>query len=261
MSSTADPLPPLVVVPVYGNLDVVARALTSIDTHTAVEVPLLVIDDAGPERLTEAAVASLVASGRRVRLIAHPANLGFVSSVNEGFASRDGRDVVIVNSDVVVFCGWLDGLQEAAATAPRVASVTAMTNAGSIATDEAASRCTAPGELAMLARTARVDGGVPRRIPVAVGHCVYVSDAALRDVGEFDPAFSPGYGEEVDWSIRAVRRGWSHLLSPTVVVWHDAGASFGVRTWLRRRHELRLAWRYPREFVRLRGLPGASMRG
>lgn len=260
MSSTVDPPPPLVVVPVYGNIDLVARALTSIDEHTAVDVPLLVIDDAGPERLTEAALDELLVSGRPVRFVAHPKNRGFVSSANEGFGAREGRDVVIVNSDVVVFAGWLDGLK-AAATAGRVATVTATTNAGSIATDEEASRCSGPGELATLAGAAQGEGRPPRLIPVAVGHCVYITDAALRDVGDFDEAFAPGYGEEVDWSIRAVRRGWNHVLSPAVVVWHEAGGSFGSRSWLRRRHELRLAWRYPREFVILRRRPGQPLRG
>jgi len=99
-----------------------------------------------------------------------------------------------------------------------------------------------------------------QEIPVAVGHCMYLRGAALAQVGGFDPAFSPGYGEEVDWSWRARRKGWRHVAALRTFVTHAAGSSFGpgpARDRLRRRGELRLLARYPVRFVRLR----TSLRG
>ena len=40
---------PVIVVPVYGRLDLTAQCLRAIDDHTYVSVPVLVIDDCGPE--------------------------------------------------------------------------------------------------------------------------------------------------------------------------------------------------------------------
>jgi GT2 family glycosyltransferase len=130
--------------------------------------------------------------------------------------------------------------------------VTALSNNGSIATVPDPAAYPTVDSLSVLAAQADVLGPPAYEIPVGVGHCTYFSNEALADVGPFDEAFSPGYGEEVDWSIRARRRGWRHMAAPGVIVWHDAGASFGRRRMLRRRHELRLALRYPREFVALR---------
>lgn len=255
MSSTAEP--PLVVLPVYGRLDLVERAVRAIDATTATDVPLLVVDDAGPQALEVESLASWLGSSRPWELVTHPVNLGFVGTANDGFARRTGRDVVLVNSDVVVFEGWLDGLRSALTTRPRVASVTASTNNGSLATVAGGSTYASPQALAPVASAARADDEEPRRVPVCVGHCVLIADAALSDVGAFDPAFAPGYGEEVDWSFRAARAGWHHVVAPSVVVWHDGGQSFDRVPVRKRWHELKILRRHPKEFLRLRGLfPG-----
>ena len=64
-------------------------------------------------------------------------------------------------------------------------------------------------------------------LPTAVGHCMFVRRSALDLVGDFDPAFSPGYGEEVDFSQRCLRAGLSHVLADDVLVLHHGGGSFG----------------------------------
>src|ERR1035437_6246695 len=242
--------PPLVFVPVFGQLDLSRRALRALDTCTPNDVAFLVVDDSGPERATEQWLDDVLRPSRARQLVVNAENLGFVRSANLAFARRNGHDVVVVNSDVVVFAGWLGHLR--AAAGPRVGSVTALSNNGSIATVPDPAAYPTVDSLSVLAAQADVLGPPAYEIPVGVGHCIYFSNEALADVGPFDEAFSPGYGEEVDWSIRARRRGWRHMAAPGVIVWHDAGASFGRRRMLRRRHELRLALRYPREFVALR---------
>ncbi|GAB3444441.1 hypothetical protein GCM10027517_24090 [Phycicoccus ginsengisoli] len=251
MSSTSEPTPPLVVLPVYGQVEKAARALRALDRWTSADVPLLVIDDHGAERVDAAWLTDVVSPGRPTTLVSHEENLGFVRTVNEAFAVREGRDVVVVNSDVVVFEGWLEGLT-AAAWDSRTASVTATANRGSVASLPGASELQGPDQLEPLASRARSRAEPARELPVAVGHCVLLTSRALSEVGNFDEAFSPGYGEEVDWSIRAARAGWRHLAAPSTLVWHDGAASFGRRKWLQRRHELLLLRRYPREFTALR---------
>jgi GT2 family glycosyltransferase len=256
--------PALVVVPVYGNLAVAQRCLRSLDATSPQDVAFLVVDDCGPERVTREWLDEAVPSGRPLELVLNVANLGFVRTVNRAFSLREERDVLIVNSDVVVFDGWYDGML-AAAQGSQVASVTAMSNTGSIVTIADGAAYPSPQALASVAVAAREAATAPGAIPVGVGHCMLLTHAALADVGPFDEAFSPGYGEEVDWSLRARRRGWLHVAATDVVVWHDAGGSFGSgRQWLRKRHELRLALRYPREFLALRrsssGLIGGDRR-
>ena len=47
--------------------------------------------------------------------------------------------------------------------------------------------------------------------------------------GQFDDeTFGLGYGEENDFCLRAVERGWRHLLACDTYVFHEGNVSFGV---------------------------------
>jgi len=219
-------------------------------------VAFLVVDDCGPQRVTREWLDEAVSSGRPCELVLNDKNLGFVRTANRAFSLREGRDVLIVNSDVVVFDGWYDGML-AVAQGPRVSERDGDEQRRIGGHGAGWARATAhPMTWLRQRRPRRATASPAVPIPVGVGHCLLLTHAALADVGLFDEAFSPGYGEEVDWSLRARRRGWSHVAATDVVVWHDAGGSFGSgRQWLRKRHELRLALRYPREFLALRVNP------
>ena len=72
--------------------------------------------------------------------------------------------------------------------------------------------------------------GLSVEIPVGVGFCLYLRRDCLRDIGTFDAElFDKGYGEEIDFCLRARRRGWSHRLAADVFVYHADGVSFGRR--------------------------------
>ncbi len=248
---------PVIVVPVYGRLELLAKCLRAIDDHTYVSVPVLVIDDCGPEPVDEGAVREAMPSGRQFTLVRHDRNVGFVATVNDGFARCPGSDVVVVNSDVCVLPGWLVALREALGEKPDTATASTVADHGGILSVPAlgALRDAAPQVVRQRIEQARRSTAVAVEIPVAVAHCTYFARHALAEVGGFDLAFSPGYGEEVDWSLRASQAGWRHVVALHSFVWHDEGASFGAsaaRDRLRRRHEARILARYPRSFVRIR---------
>ena len=138
-------VPVTVVVPVFEGLDEVAGCLDSVVRHAGssrVAMELLVIDDASPNPAMGPfldAWAGGVSAGSDgsagsvpVTVVHHGENLGFVRSVNEGFARAAG-DVVILNADTVVTAGWLDRLADAAGGVD-VATVTPLTCFGSICT-------------------------------------------------------------------------------------------------------------------------------
>jgi GT2 family glycosyltransferase len=72
------------------------------------------------------------------------------------------------------------------------------------------------------------NAGTSVDIPTAVGFCMYITRAALDAVGPFDEeAFGRGYGEEVDFCMRATRAGFRHLLCADLFVYHEGEVSFG----------------------------------
>jgi len=66
--------------------------------------------------------------------------------------------------------------------------------------------------------------------PVGVGFCMYITSNALAKVGAFnEKLFGRGYGEEEDWSYRASRKGFIHLISPETYVEHAGTKSFTLK--------------------------------
>ena len=91
---------------------------------------------------------------------------------------------------------------------------------------------------------------------------MYVRRSALDLVGDFDLAFTPGYGEEVDFSQRCLQMALAHVAADEVLVRHHGGASLsanGVPHPAQRAHEAIIDERYPyyRESVTATAAGGA----
>jgi GT2 family glycosyltransferase len=221
-----------VLVPVYAGIQETLCCLLSVlgaRNETAFE--LVVIDDAGPEPALSARLRELAARGL-LTLHANAENLGFVRTVNRGLALHPERDVVILNSDTVVYDGWLDRLLAHGGGADgRVASVTPMSNNATLCSYPLASAENwAPLEIGheeLDRLAARVNAGVSTPAPTGVGFCMLMRRRALQAVGLLDEEhFGRGYGEENDWCQRAERAGFSNLLAADVYVRHRGAVSF-----------------------------------
>ena len=243
---------PVILVPVYDAYDDVVRCLESVRRHTPAECALLVVDDASRDPRLKTLPDLVAGAAEQAIILRHAHNQGFVRSVNEAFAAAGRRDVVIVNSDVVVGPQWLERLRDAAYADARIATATPLTNHGTIVS---VPERNLPGDLppgyTPDAAAAAVAGGASRlrpALPTCIGHCTYVKRMALDLAGPFDETFSPGYGEEVDFSQRCALLGLVHVCADDVFVYHRGSGSFGTSPEtirLREAHESILADRYP----------------
>ena len=235
-SRAALPLPTYpvdIVVPVYRGLDDTRCCLESVlasDCKTAWR--LIVINDCSPEAEVTEWLRALAAREPRITLLENAENLGFVATVNRGMQESDRNDVILLNSDTEVANDWLDRLQRAAYSVPRVASVTPFSNNATIFSYP---RFCESNAMPMGIDTASLDGlfahhlsGQTIEVPTAVGFCMYVRRHCLKEVGLFDvETFGKGYGEENDFCVRAHDKGWGNLHALDVFVRHAGGVSFG----------------------------------
>jgi len=240
---------PFVCVTVYGHFPVALECLQSVMAFTPGDVDVLVIDDFSPSPFVQY-VPREITQDPRIHFHRNDVNLGYVRSANIALRWREGSDVVLVNSDILVSVGWLERLKDAAYSADHVATASVLTNEGSILTvrldRSVPSAASAADLLELNKRLAELPPIVAPEIPVAVGHCLYVRAEAIAMVGVFDEAFGAGYEEEADFSLRCTAVGMRHVVAPDVYVLHRGGVSFGSRAaGLRKRSHRLMLDRYP----------------
>lgn len=262
-----------VIVPVHGAGAVFRRCAASLIAHAdAFGVDplealapggrwrLVIVLDGPPDAGSVQAVEELHAAARRepatlagrgfeLEVLEHETPLGFVASVNHALQGSD-RDVVLLNSDTQVTPGWLGRLRAAAYSDSKIATVTPFSNNATI--------CSLPRFLdenalpagytvdSFGALVTRVSERAYPPLPTGVGFCLYVKRSVLDELGPFDEAFGVGYGEEVDFCLRAASRGYVHVLDDATFIFHEGSRSFGRRREERVRHGERLVLaRYP----------------
>ncbi len=220
-----------VVVPAYKGVAETKACIESVlSSRCRTKFRVVVINDDSPERELVSYLRGL-ASDQKITLIEKSENQGFVESANAGMEAGS-QDVVLLNSDTVVFDGWLDRLAACAYADQRTGTVTPFSNNATICSypvfcsDNRLPPNLNPASLDAI--FARINRGRSVDIPTAVGFCMYIRRDCLRATGLFDAkAFGRGYGEENDFCMRAASKGWAHKLACDVFVLHKGSVSFG----------------------------------
>lgn len=248
----SDPPPPAadpvdIVIPIHNAYDAVGACVTAALEHTDARHRLILVDDASDDPRIETFVHQLARRHAHVAARCNERNLGYLRTVNREIRCST-RDVVIMNSDAEVGPGWLDRLSRAAHSAANVGIACPLSDDAtlvSIVDPERISGMDGPSRQTLCLRTY---AGTYPRLPVAAGFCMYVRRALIDAIGDFDPAFDPGYGEETDYSFRAWQAGFEIVACTDALVTHRSAASFGRDGAIRRRrflHERLMAARWP----------------
>ncbi len=238
-----------VIVPVYRGFEDTKKCIASLFASGMSPIHnLIVINDCSPDPRITAYLRSVVSNGNVV-LIENEENLGFVGSVDRGMKYSVNNDVVLLNSDTEVPPGWLDRLAWHAQSDSDIGTVTPFSNNATI--------CSYPdihgGSLPPGVSHTQIDTAFKKasarksiEIPTGVGFAMYIKRACLEDVGYFDlDTFGKGYGEEVDFCLRATQKNWKHVLACDVFVYHVGEVSFGAKSPSRVSGERAVDERYP----------------
>lgn len=248
----------LVIVVTYNSERDIAACLSALHGED-----VLVIDNASSDGTGDIAAN---ADGR-VEVIRNPANIGFGRAANQGMHVASGRDVVLVNPDVLITSDVIDRLRfTAQRTGAGIVAPRLIYPDGSV--QESARRF--PNLPRLLARRTSVGlsaigrrwladditprGSGPVESDWVIGAVMYLPRSTIETVGGFDEQFFL-YGEDVDLCARCWRAGLPVVLDGHVEATHSY-ARASKRTFDFRRAEtrhhwvsmLRLAKSYPREF-------------
>ncbi len=223
-----------VLIPVYGQFDLAVTAISSVlEATQRTEFEVHVIDD-GSEDPGLRSILSERQLLEHVSFHQHADNLGYTATCNMGMSLNLDRDVVLLNSDVVVFGNWIDRLRAIAYSSKRIGTVTPLTDYAGISSyprwlqSNEALLDVSWMDLDALCASSNPSTWISA--PTGIGFCMYIRRDCLLDVGLFDEQnFADGYGEENDFCQRAAQRDWLSVLALNTFVAHKGGCSFGER--------------------------------
>jgi len=219
-----------IIVPVYNAFSETRKCLDSILQAEIPNTSVFIINDASPE----AGFDALACEYRSDKFIflENTHNLGFSGTINKGIKyagnHRFDSDILILNSDTIVSRWWLRELKLVAMSSDEIGTVTAVSNAAGPFSVHTFSSTPSLSEINVFADVLRERAPlVSPPLPTGHGFCMYIKGELLDDIGVFDShSFPKGYGEENDFCMRAVKKGWKNTFAARSFVYHKQNASF-----------------------------------
>jgi len=239
-----------VVIPIFNAYDEFLRCVHSVLKYQDIYRIILLNDCSTDTRVSDLLRTLQMWGQHRLTVVTNARNLGYLRTVNKGMGMTDS-DVILLNTDTVVSSGWARKMKVCAYSQDRVATVTPFTNNGRMCSiPEFLENNEIPKGLNVDSFAECVENASSNRYPelvTGVGFCLYIRRSVIKEIGCFDEGkFDSGYGEEVDFSFRAARRGYKNLLCDNAFVFHKGGASFlDAQRALMEKHHRVLAEEYP----------------
>ncbi len=224
-----------IIVCVHNALEDVQRCLSSIFARTSPPYHLILVDDGSDE--DTAAYLRKTAETQAAILIRNDTARGYTCAANQGMRKAKGTALVLLNSDTIVTTGWLDRMIRCASSSPKICAVGPLSNTASWQSipelllengdwhDNPLPDGVSTEDMArILARSV-----IPTypRLPFLNGFCMLIKRRALKSMGLFDEkTFGAGYGEENDFALRAVAKGWELAVADDAYVFHAQSKSY-----------------------------------
>ncbi|NWJ44953.1 MAG: glycosyltransferase family 2 protein [Chloroflexi bacterium] len=162
-----------------------------------------------------------------------PENLGYGGGANYGWEHLEGELYIVLNPDMSFPVGWLQKFVAPFDKNPEIgiAGCKLLTRDGKI---QHAGGLIIHGSLLGIHFGYREedDGRWDESVAVdfVTGAALAVRREIVQALGGFDPAFHPGYFEDVDLCLRARKLGWKIWYEASAVAWHYEGTSFGRKS-------------------------------
>ena len=233
-----------IIVCVHNALDDVKRSLGAVLKSLLIKHRLIIIDD-GSDEDTKQYLKSIEQEFRSVTLLRHEIAKGYTKSANSGLKISDSEFKILLNSDTIVTRNWSLKLLQAAHSSKNVGIVGPMSNAASWQSLPVVLDPNKKGKvfvindipegktISELDQLCEKFGWYDRfpRVPLVNGFCYGIKKKVIDAIGFFDEdAFPYGFGEEDDYSLRAIDAGFKCVIATHSYVYHAKSKSFGKST-------------------------------
>jgi len=219
-----------VVVPIYNAYDDFEKCLYSLFKYQNIYRIVLIDDCSTDKRIKEFLDTLKEYESERFRIMENDENIGYLKTVNKGM-KMSKNDVILVNTDTIVTNGFARKMRACAYSDNSIATVTPFTNNGMMCSIPEFNKSNdIPAGFTIDSFAECVEKSSFNQYPelvTAVGFCMYIKRDVINEIGCFDEVnFGKGYGEEGDFSARAVLKGYKNVLCDNTFIYHKGRASF-----------------------------------
>lgn len=228
-----------IVIPTFNQEDFTIRCFGSIEQNTK-DYFIIWIDNGSDRNSKEKVKKFLDKNNITYELIQNQENLGFVKATNQGIkrAMELGADyVVLQNNDTEVYEGWLEKMIRVAESDPKIGMVgplaspcnswQSIDHIGKILEEF----CDLPKYNNNPEEYSRLIGRKYEKQFSEVKNqlaffCTLIKAEVVRSVGLLSEDFGIGFGDDDDYSIRAIKKGWKIYIAKDVFIFHNHRTTF-----------------------------------
>jgi len=202
-----------IVIPVYNQLEYTRACLESIKKYTYYSYRIIIIDDASNNKETQEYLDDLNRK-QEIVLIRNETNLGWLKSANKGLSYAKAEYICLMNNDTLVTEGWLDEMIDIAQREEDIGLVNpCWEKPKRVSLDD-------------YARKMKKFKGQYIETDWVRGFCILIKKKVIEQIGYFDEIYSPGYFDDHDFSIRAIKAGFRCVRAKASFVWHYRNITF-----------------------------------
>lgn len=206
-------------------------ALESIRAYTAGEYEVIIVDNGSGSETTQwlHSLIDTQTPDHRVRVIFNATNRGYAGGNNQAMAAARGEYVVLLNNDVVVTEGWLDGLLGAFDRIPALGISAPRSNivAGDQVVLDASYTNLDQMHQYAAGRRARYRGR-GYMTDRAIGLCLCIDRRVIEEIGGIDERFGVGNFEDDDFCMRVRAAGYRIHVCDDVFIHHFGSKTFAA---------------------------------
>lgn len=223
---------PTVLVPVFNSLAGLDACVASLDRTLPAGSAVIIADDASSDPNIESMARGWCERSKLdARYLRRKTRMGLAANCDAAIDDAGGEDIVLLKPDAVATTGWLQKLAGCAAIEQRSAAIVPWSNHADLCSFPRFGEANPPPEFpeAVVEAAASAAWTECPELPTAVGPCMYLRRAALRQIGGLDIDTFTGARAMDDFCLRAAAMGWRNLLCPSAfVVSHGDESSLGI---------------------------------
>lgn len=222
-----------IIVPVYNAYEYTEECIKSVIKNTDLtKNTLILINDKSPDEKILPMLEKYRDENKNLKIVVldNEENMGFVRTVNKGMEYSE-NDVILLNSDTEVTKNWIEKIQKCAYSNDYIATVTPLTNNGTICSvPNFGIDNELPSNMNLEEYANMIEEISKNRYPQLTtgnGFCMFIKRTVIDELGLFDAeTFGKGYGEENDFCYRALDHGYTNVLCDNTFIYHKGTQSF-----------------------------------